>query len=261
MQNCSILVASTDGYTDLWKPFLFYLRKHWAECPFQVVLGANSPNSADLPDGVIVLPTTPGIEWGEHVRRLLAAMDAEIVLLMMPDYFLDTPVDNQYILDCIDYMSTTNAGSIRLVPVPQLRRQPPNGSALGLAEVGLTEPFSTSLAATLWSSAELARVLEDGDSPWRFEGFGPQRRREGVPYYTTTKPALSYPVTGSLVKGMWTRPARKLLSRDGMEDSLSYRPTQSRSRALKMFLKSAVFGTVTFLFPRWSIAFFRRFAS
>ncbi len=184
----------------------------------------------------------------------------KLCLLMMPDYFLDTPVDTQYILSCIDYMSTTEAGSIRLVPVPQLRRQSTNGSALGLADVGLAEPFSTSLAATLWSSAQLAKVLDDGDSPWTFEGFGPQRRREGIRYYSTTKPALSYPVTGSLVKGMWTRPARRLLSKDGMEDSLSFRPTQSRSRALKMFLKSAAFGTVTFLFPRWSIAVFRRFA-
>jgi hypothetical protein len=259
MQNTRILVASSDGYTDLWKPFLFYLRKYWPDCPFQVVLGANNPNNIDRPDGAVVVPTAPDIKWGEHVRRLLAEMDSELVLLMMPDYFLDSPVDTKYVLSCIDYMSANNAGSIRLVPVPQLRRQSSNGSRLGLAEVGLTEPFSTSLAATLWSSHELAKVLDDGDSPWTFEGFGPQRRREGVQYYTTTKPVLSYPVTGSLVKGMWTRPARKLLSKDGMQDSLTHRPTQSRSRALKMYLKSAAFGTVSFLFPRWSIAFFRRF--
>ena len=90
MQNCSILVASTDGYTDLWTPFLFYLRKYWPDCPLPVVLGANRPKSNELPEGAVVLATTPDIKWGEHVRRLLAEMDSPLVLLMMPDYFLDT---------------------------------------------------------------------------------------------------------------------------------------------------------------------------
>ena len=101
MQNCRILIASTDGYTDLWKPFLFYLRKYWPDCPLEVILGANNPNSTDRPEGAVVLPTVPDIKWGEHVRRLLVAMDSELVLLMMPDYFLDAPGDTKYDLSCI----------------------------------------------------------------------------------------------------------------------------------------------------------------
>ncbi|HEY1651108.1 MAG TPA: hypothetical protein VGG09_04420 [Acidimicrobiales bacterium] len=188
----------------------------------------------------------------------MAQNDSEIVLLFMPDYFLTAPVDTSRVLRCLDQMATPDAGCLRLVPIRQLRRQVPNVDGTELVELGLDVPFSTSLAATFWSSEELTSVLDDHDSPWNFEGFGALRRREGVRYYTTSKPVLRYPNSGALVKGMWTRRTSRLMVKDGLGDSLSSRATQSRSRTIKFKIKATIFATAYLLFPRGAIAIGRR---
>lgn len=259
MPACTILIPSTDDYSDLWRPCVFYVQKHWPDCPFPIVLGANSP-STNVPDGAQVAVTAPGIGWGDHVRRLVGQVDSPTVLLLMPDYFLTGPVDTSRVLRYLDHMAAPDAGCLRLVPIRQLRRQVPNVEGTDLVELGLDVPFSTSLAASFWSTRELHRILEDTDTPWTFEGSGALRRLADVRYYTTSKAALRYPNSGALVKGMWTRWASKALHRDGLDDALRSRPTQTRSRAVKFKIKSSAFATAYVISPRRAIAIGRKYS-
>jgi hypothetical protein len=257
--NCGLLVPSTDEYTDLWEPFLFYLRKFWPDCPFEIILGTNTPTS-NVPQGALVQPTVAGINWGEHVRMLLATITSDIVLLVMPDYFLDAPVDTRYIVDCVEYISKSKTGYVRLSPTPPPRRRAPAVGNVGLVELGLREPYSTSLAASLWSSTVLFNLLDDSDSPWTFERTGPERRQTNVQFCTTAKPILSYKPTGALVRGRWTREAMRRLTEDGMEDAMRFKPSMSRCQALQHNVKSAAFRLISSMSPR-SVRFFNQYVT
>ena len=39
--SVAIVVSSCDAFFDAWRPFAFFFRKHWSDCPFPVFLIVN----------------------------------------------------------------------------------------------------------------------------------------------------------------------------------------------------------------------------
>jgi hypothetical protein len=192
--------------------------------------------------GAEVITTEMGVSWGKHLRLAIERVDLEIVLLMMPDYFLEAKVDSARISECVALITGGRTGYVRLAPDPTPRRSSVcryGGSEFVL--LGRREGYSTSLAASLWRSSVLQELLRDDDSPWRFERQGPGRRCGGYEHYTVRERQLVYSPTGALIRGRWTRAAVKRLVSDRAPVEFTGRPTMSRGAWLIQVAKATVF--------------------
>ena len=94
--RCTVLVTSCDRYRDIEAPFLALWRRHWPDCPFELVAvresgGDDGGTAADGFDRVVA--TGPGLSWSEMLAFALERISTPYVLMLMNDYLLDSRVD------------------------------------------------------------------------------------------------------------------------------------------------------------------------
>ena len=202
MFDCSIVIPSCDGYSDLWMPFLKLLDRYWPDRSMPVYFGTNAMS---VEGRVIVLKSDRGNIWSDRLIDYLQRLDSEYVLLMLEDFFLRRPVRNAEIQQCLEFVRDSNAHMVRLVPLPRPTRRLPGNDRFGICEPG--SPYRLSTQAAIWRRSTLLGLLRPGETIWQFEIVGSQRSsslRDG--FYSVWKPVLPYP--GILVhhvveKGKW----------------------------------------------------------
>ena len=245
-----ILVPSTDAYVRLWGPFVFYLDKYWPDRPYALVVGANTKEFS-LP-GARVVVTRPDLPWGLHFRELLAQVEAEFVLVMMPDYFLTDRTDTASIMRAAELAGDADATSVRLVPSPR-----PRGARAGQDFVTI-EPralYSTSTVATVWRTRRLMGILQPDDTPWTFERRGHKRREVSEVLFSARRALIHYDPAGALSRGKVTLRWRHRLERDGMGELLGDWPLMTLRQTVGLGVRSVLFNVAMTTSPRlvaWS---------
>lgn len=247
VEDCVVVVPSTDTYSDLWEPFLFYFYRYWPDCPYRVILGANHTRREVV--GAKVVTTGVDGPWGMHVRALVRDVGSRCVLVMMPDYFLEAAPLSGRIAECVALVSSGSAPLVRLVPSPRPRRRVTD-AGVGFASVRKNELYATSLVATVWSLDELLRVVRPTDSPWSFE-----RRTEGdgcgpPVALSVVEPLLHYDPRGALVRGHWTKRAQRRLRADGMGFLLEGRRKMTWGGAMMLAVQGVIYRALLVACPQ-----------
>jgi hypothetical protein len=228
--DLAILVNSTDGYADTWQPFFTLFAAYWPDCPFPIVLNTETLDykhpgldihvSRTWPD-----PTQPRPDWSESVRRCLTGMDAEVVLYLQDDYFVNDPVHVESIERFARLMQEERRPHIRIRELGGSRYEPlPEHPELW--RIPPRSPYLISLQAGLWRRDALLELLRPGETPWQFERWGTIRaRRAGLEflcpdldrYEWAGHPIIPYEPTG-IVRGRWYGPAVvELFARHGIQ--------------------------------------------
>lgn len=234
--DLAILVNSTDRYADTWLPFFTLFAFYWPDCPYPIILntetldyehpGLDIVASHTWPDS-----TRPRPDWTESLRRCLAGLDAEVVLYLQDDYFLNGPVDADAVEEFTRVMQREGTAHIRLRELAGSRYEPmPANPALW--RIPKRSPYLVSLQAGLWRRETLQGLLRSGESPWQFERWGTIRaRRAGLEflcpnlevYEWSARPIFPYEPTG-IVRGRWYSPAVvPLFDRHGIKMDFSVR--------------------------------------
>src|SRR5205085_10282930 len=88
--SVAVLVSSCDAFFDAWRPFVFFFRKHWSDCPFPVYLINNELRIRSK----IVEPISVGLDrnWASNMMVALGSIRHPYVLYFQEDYFLNGPV-------------------------------------------------------------------------------------------------------------------------------------------------------------------------
>src|SRR5438445_11681875 len=70
--SVAIIVSSCDAFFDAWRPFVFFFRKHWSDCPFPVYLIVNRLRVRSN----IVQPIAvgPDRDWASNMATALAVI-------------------------------------------------------------------------------------------------------------------------------------------------------------------------------------------
>src|SRR3954462_14572662 len=91
--SVAIVVSSCDPFFDAWRPFVFFFRKYWPDCPFPVFLIVNRLRIRSA----IVQPIAvgPDREWASNMISALASISQPYILYFQEDYFLNGPVNNE----------------------------------------------------------------------------------------------------------------------------------------------------------------------
>jgi hypothetical protein len=177
IKKFSILIPSTDKYSELWEPNFTLLFKNWPELlkqDQQVPMYLIS-NSKDSPHSrVQAFKVGKEKSWSDNLLMLLDQIDSQYVLIWLDDYILTQPVNRDRLANIIDFMDVNHAAYIELIINPSLH----DGTAIAHEGLMLRDKFGayrTSLQACIWRKEALKWLLKSGESAWDFEIKGTLR--------------------------------------------------------------------------------------
>lgn len=225
MNSVAIIVSSCDFFKDCWKPFIFSIQKYWADCPYPIYIVSNN-DEIEAPSGISFIKVGEDKKFASNLRAALNQIDADYVIYLQEDYWLNKKVVNAAIARHLDYCTNNHIDYLRLT-FPYLE-----GEDVGdcYKSHSLMQRYSICLQAAIWKRVTLLALLREGDSGWDFEykiqayaiqshievvalGIKPEAYESGIRY-----------VRGTAVrKGLWTIEGYKFLKENGFQHLLNKR--------------------------------------
>jgi hypothetical protein len=172
----SAVVASHDGFADVWPGFFNLLFRFWPDLPFPLYLISNN---VTFPDGRIIgLRVGDDLSWSDTLARGLEQISSQFILLILDDFFLTGPVDTALVRRLHTSMLDQGAVYLRLRANPKPDRICPHDPNIGL--IAKRAPYRASLQVAFWDRLILLSLLRRGESAWDFELKGSRRSDEIV---------------------------------------------------------------------------------
>jgi len=215
----AILVNSTDSFEDCWYPFFRLFDTYWPRCPHRIFLNTETKdykhaNLKITATKVCKSDANRRVSWGESLIRCLSAIDAEVILYLQDDYFLNDYVDVNLIYEFLEIMQRENYSHIRLMELecggPWHQSRYPL-----LWEIDQRANYRISLQAGLWRKDRLKFYLNPRENAWQFERWGNYRAHrktdsfycQNLDYFNRRgRYIVPYRPTG-IVRGKWFAPA------------------------------------------------------
>ncbi len=188
--NISIIVCSSDGYSDLW-PIFF---KAWFEnSPFReskIYLVSEELRFDDARVEIINVPNFGVNNWSTRLDAALDKVTSEYILLLTDDLIFTKKSDILSISELLKKMTLQPFDSLRLVPKP-----PPPSHIFHKKMFSLLPSWAmhrVSLQPTIWKRDVLKQITIPGETPWRFEMNGSKRSAEFKYFYSATHNLVEY---------------------------------------------------------------------
>jgi hypothetical protein len=223
--SVAVVVSSCDAFFDAWRPFVFFFRKHWSDCPFPIHLIVNRLRvRSAIVHGISVGPDR---EWASNMATALASISQPYILYFQEDYFLNARVNNARLAEDMAFAFDNDVASFCFYARSRLEAnfQPLND------RFGVVPPDSdgrTRLQVTLWKKGVLEATLRPGESAWDMEARGSERTRHltAISYLHRRELPIPY-LMSAIVRGLWTPPALALCKEAGVKIQPRFRSKHS----------------------------------
>jgi hypothetical protein len=206
--SVAVVVSSCDAFFDAWRPFVFFFRKHWSDCPFPVFLIVNRLQVVSK--FVQPISVGPDREWASNMMTGLGSISQPYILYFQEDYFLNGRVNNELLAEDFAYAFDNDAASFCLHARGQLE---PNFQPLNdrFGVVPRDSDGRTRLQVTLWKTEALRAILRPGDSAWNMEARASERTQDllCLSYSHRRNRPIPY-LMSAIVRGLWTPEALAL---------------------------------------------------
>lgn len=237
MEDITLVVSSCDKYSDLWDPFFILLKKYW-DPKMPIVLVTESKKysfegldvrTLDLyPEGMI--PT-----WSELQMKALERINTEFVLFVLDDFFLEAPVQEEKIEECIRWMkddpqiacfnfTQVMPGTNLPCGYPGFEQRPQKGE------------YRLNCQIAVWRRETLLKDMRPHENPWIFETLGSKRsyRYKDQKFYSALPDNHTFtydnPGGGALNHGKWNQRAVELIERENLPVDVSIRGINTEVR-------------------------------
>ena len=179
MKDFTIIVNSCDKYEDAWEPFFRLLKLQWPECSeYEIVL--NSETKVYNCDFLNVKTICGGknITWSKRLKNVLKNIDSKLVVFLLEDFFLKSPVNQSDFLDIVDHMMKESIGYVGLKYRPDRMLKDGSCPIEKLVERDkLPVNFRLPLISSMWNRRYFIKILRNHESPWDFENYAGLRSR------------------------------------------------------------------------------------
>jgi len=210
----TIVVHTTDTFEDCWYPFFTLLQRYWPDRKASVLLNTQFKefHSQDptIRSAKVGNPSSFDLKrsWSCRLVAGLQQVNTPYVLYLQEDYFLNSPVDSQMLLRCLDEIDKGRADYVGFhCSEPESELAPVNDK---LALVAQKANYRLCTQAGLWRKSTLLKYTIPGESVWQWERYGSRRAHGGQERFLCvrrdTPPVFPYVPTG-VVKGRWYAPA------------------------------------------------------
>ena len=231
--SVAVVVSSCDRFFDTWRPFVFFFRKHWNDCPFPVFLITNRLQvRSQLLHPIAV---GPDLGWASNMMTALESIPQPYLLYFQEDYFLNAQVNSSLLATDIAYAFDKDAASFCFQARGELE---PNFQPLN-ERFGIVSPESdgrTRLQVTLWKKDALQATLRPGESAWNMEARASERTRGllVLSYHQRRDRPIPY-LMSAVVRGLWTPEAITLCEQAGVDIQPRFRSAHSGAAWLRRF--------------------------
>lgn len=224
----AIIVSSCDFFKECWGPFIYSVKKYWGDCRYPMYILSNN-NSIETPEGISFVKVGEDKKFSSNLKVALKQVDADYVIYLQEDYWLNKLVDSKAIDEHLQYCVENDVDYLRL-GVPFMYDHQINDR---YNEHSLKSLYALCLQAAIWKKDTLLQLLLDGNSGWDFEyhiqqyaiangikvraiGMDRNHESEGIRYVLGT----------SVRKGRWTREGYKFLKENGFESLMPKRDVE-----------------------------------
>ena len=180
--DITILLTTSDKYSDAWKPFMHFWNINCQKLNFPIVINSETKIFETDNPNIRTYLSKPNLPWSKRMINCLKTIKSKYVLLCLEDYFIQSSVDEEIFCAAVDTMeSDKNIGVIQFAidiscrydksvivnkyfsPVPILKtdRQTHNGRIY--------------CVLSLYRTDYLKKLLVPTESPWEFEVYGTLR--------------------------------------------------------------------------------------
>ena len=222
--DCTVLVTSCDAYRDVEASFLQLFRKYWPDCPFELVIVSETGAEEGFDRTIF---TGKGKTWSQMLVEALDQIETSYVVMLMNDYFLESPVNTALILNRLAEAKEKGALNYRLCPDPP--RAVKNTA------------YSVSCKAGIWNRQFLRALAAKTKSAWEFERYGRFMFDESDLRPLLVTEALEFPFLDVIHKGYWEPWGAALLKREGIDYDFSVRGMPPLSVRVKEKAKNVIF--------------------
>lgn len=213
--SVAIVVSSCDAFFDAWRPFAFFFRKHWSDCPFPVFLIVNRLRVRSN----FIQPITvgPDRDWAANMEVALKQIPQPYVLYLQEDYFLNGPVNREQLAADFAYAFDHDAASFCFYGRSQLEHDfVPLNDRYGV--VPRESDGRTRLQATLWKKDVLQSALRPGESAWNMEARASERTRDLLALSYMGRDNIPIPYLMSAIsRRLWTPEAISLCQSENLQ--------------------------------------------
>lgn len=208
--NCTVLVCSCDAYSDLWVPFFKLLKIQWPDRPYPIVLNTET-KSFEFEDMEIITPHFKGakeMSWGERLINVLNTIESEYVLLLLEDYFLQEPVNQGMIDQCLNWMINDHMIACFYLIEARGGLRVESDDYPGFEKRKRKERYKISAQASIWRKELLLKYTSPADqTAWDWEMIGSQRCEDYTEAFYSVmpdgEPAFKY--YSEIRRGKWMR--------------------------------------------------------
>lgn len=246
--SVAIVVSSCDAFFDAWRPFAFFFRRFWNDCPFPVYLIANRLSVRSRRIQPIMVGKDKG--WATNMQIALSQISESHILYMQEDYFLTAPVNRGQLADDFAYSFEHDVASFCFYGRSQLERDfAPINDRYGI--VPRDSDGRTRCQVTLWKRDVLASALRPGETAWNMEARGSERTRDllAISYEGNDKGPIAYLMSG-ISRGLWMPDAIALCQQHNFAIRPTFRPTYANDPRTRRFRRAISRVRFAFAYPR-----------
>lgn len=220
----AMLVVSCDRYADMWEPCFRLLDKYWPKRSFDVYLMTNFLDF-EWP-GVSVIKVGEDVAYADNLRKAIAQLAEEWILLWLEDLLVSSPVNNDRVVSIIGAMQRRGAGYLKLSADMPLSYEP---SATEVGPVPRGVRYRAAIGASLYRRSTLLQLLTPGASAWDLDR---STVCDDLPedFLSLTVAAANkppVPYVNALIKGRWSFGAVPFLKSEGLGAHLGGRRRES----------------------------------
>lgn len=152
MNNTSILVMSSDGYSDCWQPFFYLKNKYW-KCDYKTYI-CTETKDCKYAETIKTIGA-----WTNRLKQALEQIDTDYIILMLEDFFIHKEV-NQEIIDKIKFDEDTAVYNFEV-------DYKNKGQGFRLRQN--KEPYLCSCQPSIWDRKKLIEYLQKDMTAWEWE--------------------------------------------------------------------------------------------
>jgi hypothetical protein len=234
--SLAVFICSSDSRLDVLTRVLPAQLALWADCPYPIYVGLNSP--VEVSPLVKTLVASPS-EWRLETASQIAQLPQRHVIMMLDDYLILKPVDQARLAAYAAIAVNQNLPYLRLLPFrqsifQQISRSSSTSKCFSLIPKG--RPFYSGLQIAIWQKDHLISLLAQHGSIWQFEHITPRHQNH---YVIHEEPPIRY--SHLVEKGRWQPYARRLLASVNLSADLGKRPVWPAWMHIRLAVDEAKF--------------------
>lgn len=227
----AVVVTSCDAFQECWEPFIYSINKYWKDCPWNIYIVSNYKSIKS--DKVKFITVGEDKGWASNLKKAINHIDADYIIYLQEDYFINQTVDTNQINTHINYCITNDIDYLRLFgPFFDQFAIPETCYALSPK----SNYYRLCLQAAIWKKESLDKLLIDGYTGWQFEWKIEKYLKinnidiKSIVIQSQYYPdkVISYVPDTAVHKGMWTLNGYNYLKEHGFDKILCKRQKEGK---------------------------------